>query len=496
MYEGRDEAPSQLALRWVGRGTLPVLVGIRLLSETSAGVRSIENPATGEQLGLVPECGAVEADMALSAAARARRLGSWPQIPGESRARALYRLADRLEADREVLAALLTLDCGKPLRESRMEVRRSEDLLRHGAAIAIQDLGMLKTEGDMRIETVPRPVGTVVVLGNCGLPLLSLMEPLAAALAAGDAVILKPSELAPLSALRLAEHLLESDLPEGVAQVLTGAGGTLGQALCRDERTDLVVVSGTAETVRAVRTAVGYDRLQPLGEVEGAAVSLVLADADLDAAADRVVLAACLGQGAMPSSAHRLVVEERIHDQLMLRVVNRLSRIVVGNGIDPETELGPLISVAHLGHVAGLLRRAREQGAVQVIGGERPKDTALERGHYLCPALLLGCREEMEISRMKPYAPVLAVESAGDRQAAAQAANRAGPRGLVLGFSQSDDGIRFLRDAVTARRVWINYSGWPASGALRQAQGMQGYASTREVTTVPILTPSGWYRGN
>lgn len=469
----------------------------RLRSAASGGVRAVEDPATASRLALVPECGGEEAQEAFCQAHRALERGAFANLAPMQRALLVHRLGDRLEADADFLATVLTLDSGKPLKESHEEVRLSAQILRLAAASAAQREGTVQKEATLRSSTMQEACGTVVVLGASGLPLLSVVEPLANALAAGNAAILKPSELVPLAALRLAEHVLATDLPEGVVQILPGAGGTFGHALCCDPRADLVVLSGSWQSGQAVQAALGSRGRAPVLHVAQAVPAVVLRDADLDAAADRVVLAACLGQGATGWAAHRLIVEEPIHDHLLLRIATRLSRIVVGNGLDPETEMGPLVSAAHVASVEALLRRARGQGAAQVLGGDRPPAASLPHGHFLQAALLVGCRPDMEISHAVPFAPVIAVESVPDRERAVENANRDAQLGLAVGFSGSEEGMRFLEARLRAPDVWINHSGWPPLSYLRRgAVPTSPYDRRRRVALARELGPSGWYRGN
>lgn len=497
MQQRSGGSPVQMVRQWLGRTAVPMLIGGQFRPAGSGGMRAVEDPATAARLALVPECTGEEAEEAFSRAIRARVGGAYPNLAPMERALLLHRLGDRLEADGDFLATVLTLDSGKPLRESREEVRLAADLLRLGAASAAHRQGVVHAEGRLRTWTFPEAVGTVVVLGASGLPLLSVVEPLGNALAAGNAVIVKPSELAPLAALRLAEHVLAAGLPEGVVQVLTGAGGTFGRALCSDPRADLVALSGSLQAGRAIREALAPAAREPVLNVGQAVPSVVLRDADLDAAADRVVLAACLGQGATGWAAHRLIVEEAIHDHLLLRIATRLSRIVVGNGLDPETEMGPLASAAHRASVEGLLHRARGQGAVLVLGGDRPPAAPLAQGYFLQAALLVGCSPDMEIAHAVPCAPLITVESVPDRDRAVESANRDARLALALGFSGSDDGARFLGESLGALQVWINHSGWPPLSFFhRGSVPRTPYDRARRVVVSRELEPSGWYRGN
>lgn len=466
-----------------------MLISGTLRGTASSGVRSVDNPATGEQLALVPECGRMEAEEALSAAEHALADGAWPHLDSAERALRIHRLADRIEEDLAMLAMLITLDSGKPLREARHEVRAAAAGLREAAHAASAAAGRAAARAGVRAESWAVPAGVVVVLGSAGMPFLSLAERLGPALMSGDAAILKPSELAPLAALRLGE-LVRAELPEAVMQVLPGAGGSFAQLLCGDPRTGVVAAFCSAGTARAIERVVDPSRTALLLEVGRPAAIVVRKDADLDAAADRVVLAACLGQGSTPWSAHRLIVEEAVHDQLLMRIANRLSRIVVGNGLDPETELGPLISAPHLRAVEALVERAKRQGAALLVGGTR---LPAMPGCYFAPTLLVGCTAEMEIASVAPFAPLIAMESADGPEAAIRTANRLGSAFLAIGLTGSDPGVRSFRDGLRAENVWINHAGWPER---IPAVPAGPYARSRTLLIADELVASGWYRGN
>lgn len=377
--------------------------------------RSVVCPTTGRTLAEVAEGGAADADRAVRAALTAFDHGPWPRATPRERAALLERVADLLERDRERFAALETLDTGKTLGESRDDVTQVADVFRYFAALIRVDGGHVnRAEGAVLSLTLARPAGVVALITPWNYPLLQASWKVAPALAAGCTFVLKPSELTPLTTLALAETLAEAGLPSGVANVVTGAGTSVGAALVEDPRVEMVSFTGGLATGRRVAQAAAQRAAKVALELGGKNPNIVLADADLDAAADHALEAVFFHAGQVCSAGSRLLVADEVHDELVERIAGRVAAIRLGAGWDPATEMGPLISAEHRAKVEGYVRLAQEEGAELRLGGRRPADPGLGDGWYLEPTLLLGLPPDGRVAREEVFGPVLTVERVRD----------------------------------------------------------------------------------
>ena len=373
--------------------------------------RGVLCPATGRTLLEVAEATGADVDRALRAARNAFDHGPWPRATPRERAAVLERVAASLERDLERFAALETLDTGKPLAESRDDVTQVAEVFRYYAALIRIDGGHVnRAEGAVLSLTLARPAGVVALITPWNYPLLQASWKVAPALAAGCAFVLKPSELTPLTTLALAEALAEAGLPAGVANVVLGAGASVGAALVEDPRTDMVSFTGGLATGRRIARAAAERAAKVALELGGKNPNIVLADADLEAAADHALEAVFFHAGQVCSAGSRLLVAESVHDELVERIEGRVATIRLGVGWDPATEMGPLISAEHRETVEAYVRLAQEEGARLRLGGGRPTDPALAGGCFLEPTLLLDLPPGGRVAREEIFGPVLTIE--------------------------------------------------------------------------------------
>ncbi len=449
--------------------------------------RPVHCPTTGRVLLEASEGAAADAAAAVAAARRAFDEGGWPRATPRHRAAALERIAGLLERDAERFAALETLDTGKPLPESRDDLAQVADVFRYYAALVRTETGDVnRAEGAALSLTLRRPAGVVAMIAPWNYPLLQASWKVAPALAAGCTFVLKPSELTPLTTLALAEVLAEAGLPNGVANVVTGSGPGVGAALVADPRVDVVSFTGGLDTGRAIARAAAERAARVALELGGKNPNIVLADADLGIAADRALDAVFFHAGQVCSAGSRLLVDERVHDELVATICERVERIVLGAGWDPATEMGPLISAAHREKVEGYVALAVTEGARLVAGGARPAEPALARGAFLRPTVLTELPSDARVAREEIFGPVLTVERFDGLDDALARAN-ATDTGLAAGVW-----TRELRTALRAAErlrfgtVWWNdfhpyfpeapWGGFKASGVGREL----GHSGLRE----------------
>ena len=417
--------------------TDPLIAGA--FAPSGAGARrDVLCPATGRTLARVAECDAYDVERAVSAARRAFDHGPWSRTTPRARASALERLAALLERDAERIAALETLDTGKPLAESRDDLAQVVDVFRYYAAVVRTDAGHVnRAEGSTLSLTLARPAGVVALITPWNYPLLQASWKVAPALAAGCTFVLKPSELTPLTTLALAELLVEAELPPGVANVVTGAGAAVGAPLVADRRVDMVSFTGGIATGRRIAAAAAERAATVALELGGKNPNIVLADADLEVATDHALNAVFFHAGQVCSAGSRLLVHERVHDELVGRLAERIARIRLGVGWDAATEMGPLIGVDHRAKVEGYVALALEEGARLVAGGARPDDPDLAPGAFLLPTLLLDLPPEGRVAREEIFGPVLTVERVRDLDEALARAD-ATDTGLAAGVWTRD----------------------------------------------------------
>jgi len=472
--------------------------------EASDGAtRTLVDPATGAAIARVAEGTREDAQRAILAARKAFDDGPWRETSAADRARLLFALAERIEANAEEFQYIDTLNNGKPLRETGYDVADAAGCFRYYAGLATKPHGQtFDVPAPSQTFTVREPICGQIVPWNY--PLLMAVWKLAPALAAGNTVILKPSELTPLSTLRLATLFEELEFPRGVVNIVCGAGPVVGAELAESELVDKIAFTGGTVTGRSImRAAVGNLKKVTL-ELGGKSPNVVFADADFETAVDYALFGIYANSGQVCSAGSRLVIQESIADAFVERLVERAKTIRVGNGFDPQTEMGPLISRTHLERVEGYLRVGSEEGAALLCGGKR-LEGPLAGGNFVAPTIFDRTTPSMRIVREEIFGPVLVVQRFKDEADAIAIAND-----TIYGLA----GAVFTQDGAKAQRVirklragitWINtyhptyneapWGGYKQSGIGREL-GTYGYDAYTEVKQINLnldVVPSGWF---
>ena len=417
------------------------------------------NPATSEVLGRIAVSGPAEVEQAVAAAARAQP--AWAGLTGAERGRVLRRAADLLRSRNAELARIETLDTGKPIREtSAVDVPSGADCLEHCGGLAAGITGEHLDLGAGAFGYTRREaLGVVAGIGawNCPLQIACWMA--APALACGNAMIFKPAELTPLTAVLLADALREAGLPEGVFQVVQGFAET-GRLLTRHPGIRKVSLTGKAATGRAVMADAAATLKAVTLEPGGKSPLIVFDDADLDNAVSGALLASFYlaggPAGGIRCNGTRVFVHRRVRQAFLDKLLARVARIRVGDPLDPATQVGALISEAHLERVLHHVARGRQEGAELLAGGHRVTDGALARGAFVAPTVFGGCRDGMAVVREEVSGPVMPVLAFDEEEEVVARANAAG-FGLAAGVFTSDL-ARAHRVAaqVQAGTCWIN----------------------------------------
>ncbi len=368
-------------------GVIPMFVdgGWRLAAE--GGTRELYNPGNGRVIATVAEATAADAEAAIAAARGAFDDGPWGSMTAADRAALLFKLADAIDAHRDEFMRIDTLNNGKPLRETEYDAVDSANCFRYYAGLATKPHGQtFDVPAPSQTFTVREPIGVCGQIVPWNYPLLMATWKLAPALAAGNVCVLKPSELTPLSALRLARIFEELDFPPGVLNIVPGAGATVGHAIAASPLVDKVAFTGGTKTGRSIMHDATTNLKKISLELGGKSPNVVFADADFDTAVDYALFGIFANAGQVCSAGSRLIVEQSLHDRFVERLVERAQKIRVGDGFDPATEMGPIISPAHRERVEAYIETGSNEGARLLCGGER-LGGALAEGNFVAPTI-------------------------------------------------------------------------------------------------------------
>lgn len=381
------------------------------------------NPATGEVISQVAEGGKAEIDRAVAAAKAA--FPSWGRTPVAKRAQILNRIAELIDQDVDALAREETLDTGKPLTLSKsLDIPRAAYNFRFFADY-IKGLGTecyYADEAGALNYAVRHPVGVAGLISPWNLPLLLLTWKVAPCLAAGNTCVIKPAELTPTTATRLAEICKRAGLPDGVLNVVHGFGpDAAGSALTEHPDVSLISLTGETTTGKAVMKAASATLKRLSFELGGKNPNIIFADADLDDCIETTMRSSFANQGEVCLCGSRIYVERPIYDEFLRRMKERTAAMVVGDPFDSKTNVGALISEEHLERVEGFVKRALQQGGKILIGGKRPEH--LRQGYYLEPTIIVDVDRNCEIVQQEVFGPVITVQPFDTEEEVVEQAN-------------------------------------------------------------------------
>lgn len=390
---------------------------------TSGNYTPIKSPATGEEVGQAAEGNPQDVDKAVAAAKAAFK--GWSSKPASQRADYLYALKNLVERDKERLAAIITSEMGKPIKEARAEVDFAAGLLRFAAENARRLQGEIipgEREGEkILIDRVPH--GVVGAIAAWNFPLALCARKIAPALAAGNTIVLKPADGTPLSGLALAELVQEAGIPAGVVNVVTGSGQGVGVPLVAHKDTPLITMTGSTPAGKKIMAAAAEHLKEVRLELGGKAPFIVMEDADIPAAVEAAVTARFFNGGQVCTANERTYVHEDVYDRFTTALKDRIASLKVGDPMDDATDMGPKVNETELEKVDGIVQKAISQGAKLELGGKRLTGGAFDKGTFYAPTLLTDITPDMDIVQDEVFGPVLSLIKVKDFDEALTRAN-------------------------------------------------------------------------
>lgn len=476
-----------------------LLIGGEWREAASGKTFPVHNPATGEPIAAVAEGGAEDIDRAVKAARKAFEEGPWSTLTPSERGRLIWRLGELIDAHREELAQLETLDNGKPLTIARDgDVTLAIELFQYMAGWAtkicgetIQPSVPYMPDAEILSYTLKEPVGVVGQIVPWNFPLLMAVWKLGPALAAGCTVVLKPAEETPLSALRLGELIQEAGFPDGVVNIVTGFGDPAGAALAAHPDVDKIAFTGSTEVGKLIVRAAGASNLKKVSlELGGKSPNIILKDADLGDAIPGSAGAVFYNHGQNCCAGSRLYVQRDRFDAVAEGVAEIAGKIRLGDGFDPQTDMGPLVSPEQLKRVCGYMESGVSEGARPLVGGKRHGET----GYFVEPTVFVDATPQMTMVREEIFGPVVTLLPFDDVDELARMANDT-IYGLAAGIWTRDVSMAHrLAKRIRAGSVWVNcynvvdaalpFGGYKQSGWGREMgrEVLDMYTETKAVT--------------
>lgn len=379
----------------------------------SGNTRSILNPFNQETIATAAEGDREDSRTAIQAAREVFDNGEWAGTPAAIRGSLVQKIADFIKRDNEEMAELETLDTGKTMVESRADMDDIAGVFQYFAGLADKNGGEVIASPlpDSESRVVREPVGVCGQITPWNYPLLQAAWKIAPALAAGNTIVVKPSEITPLTTVKVFELMEEAGFPKGVANLVLGSGASVGAELSENVDVDLISFTGGIDTGKKIMQAASVNVKKIALELGGKNPNIIFADADFDTAVDQAMNAVFFHGGQVCSAGSRLIIEESIHDEFVEELVKRSKNIKLGNGFDESTQSGPLISNEHRAKVEKYVEIGQEEGAKLVLGGARPQEKELQNGSFYLPTIFTECRADMRIVQEEVFGPVLTIET-------------------------------------------------------------------------------------
>jgi acyl-CoA reductase-like NAD-dependent aldehyde dehydrogenase len=468
----------------------------RFVDAASGETFATENPATGKTIAEVASGGPGDIDAAVAAARRSFEDGRWSRLAPADRKTVLLRFADLIEASADELATLDSLEAGKPITDTRdVDLPETVKTFRWYAEAIDKVFDAIAPTGPEALGLIVRePIGVVGAVVPWNFPILMAAWKMAPALASGNSMIVKPSRLSSLSAIRMAELAAEAGLPDGVLNVVPGPGGAAGAALGRHMDVDKVTFTGSTEVGRLFLQYSSESNLKEVTlECGGKSPAVVLADPPaMDLVVEQVLFGALMNMGENCSQGSRLIVHRSIQDELVSRLAEGLASWPVGDPMDPATRVGPMIERPHLDKVLGFIERGRAEGArVRAGGGRILEDSG---GYFVAPTIFDGVRNDMTIAREEIFGPVLSTIPFETEEEGIRLANETSYGLAAAVYTKDLDAAFRVARALRAGTVGVNaysegdittpFGGYKQSGFGGRDKGLEAFDQYTEKKTI------------
>ncbi len=468
---------------------------------------NVINPANQDVIATVPLADEEDARMAIMAARRAFDKGPWRKMSQVERGKLLLALARVIRDYAEELAQLETLNSGKPIRESRMDMSDAADCFEFYGGLADKINGDIVPVPDPNIfaMVLREPVGVVGQIIPWNYPLLMAAWKLAPALATGNCCVLKPAEITPLTALELAKLIKEVGFPDGVVNIINGLGPVAGMELAKNEYVDKIAFTGSTDVGKQLMIAAAGNVKKISLELGGKSPMIVFEDADFPLAVEWVQFGIFVNQGEVCSATSRLYVQDKIHDRFVEELTKKAKRIKIGNPLEEATEMGPIASEKQLNKVMHYIELGKKEGAEIAYGGKRLQNGELKKGFYVSPTIFTNVKNDMKVVQDEIFGPVLTVMKFGEEDEAIELANQT-RYGLAAGvFTRNINRAFRITKELRAGILWVNSSqpcfnqlpwgGYKQSGIGRELgrYAVEEYTQLKQVTINLNESPLGWY---
>jgi aldehyde dehydrogenase (NAD+) len=473
------------------KGTKKLLINGELVEAASGKTFETLDPSNGKVLAVVSEAGPEDVDKAVKAARTAFDKGPWKKMSASERSRLIYKLADLMEEHKEALAQLDTLDNGKPIGETtNADVPLAIDHFRYYAGWTTKIVGQtIPVSGNYFNYTRHEAVGVVGQIIPWNFPLLMAAWKLGAALATGCTIVLKPAEQTPLSALYLGQLALEAGFPPGVLNVIPGFGETAGSPLVDHPEVDKIAFTGSTSVGKMImRQASGTVKKISL-ELGGKSPNIILPDADMSKAIPGALMGIMFNQGQVCCAGSRLYIQKKSYDNVVADLVSHAKNIKQGAGLDPTTQIGPLVSSEQLERVGSYIEKGKSEGAEVVTGGNYGQG----EGYFVTPTIFAGVEDEMTIAKEEIFGPVVAAMPFDDLDDVINRANNS-EYGLAAGlWTQDVKKAHYVANELKAGTVWVNcynafdaaspFGGYKQSGIGREmgSYALDNYTEVKSV---------------
>ncbi|MCK2018228.1 MULTISPECIES: aldehyde dehydrogenase family protein [Peribacillus] len=473
------------------KGTKKLLINGELVEAASGKTFETLDPSNGKVLAVVSEAGPEDVDKAVKAARTAFDKGPWKKMSASDRSRLIYKLADLMEEHKEALAQLDTLDNGKPIGETtNADVPLAIDHFRYYAGWTTKIVGQtIPVAGNYFNYTRHEAVGVVGQIIPWNFPLLMAAWKLGAALATGCTIVLKPAEQTPLSALYLGQLALEAGFPPGVLNVIPGFGETAGSPLVDHPDVDKIAFTGSTSVGKMIMRQASATVKKISLELGGKSPNIILPDADMSKAIPGALMGIMFNQGQVCCAGSRLYIQKKSYDNVVADLVSHAKNIKQGAGLDPSTQIGPLVSSEQMERVGGYIEKGKSEGAEVVTGGNYGQG----EGYFVTPTIFAGVEDEMTIAKEEIFGPVVAAMPFDDLDDVINRANNS-EYGLAAGlWTQDVKKAHYVANELKAGTVWVNcynafdaaspFGGYKQSGIGREmgSYALDNYTEVKSV---------------